>query len=108
MTQEVKHVLIAEFEGWKKLPADPRRDWVHVWMHPEFGNADVRYIPYSTDLNLCARVEAKIAELGIFDKYCDIIAADYFNIPAVLIRLTAEARVDAMVALIQQMKGAKK
>jgi hypothetical protein len=101
MTQEEKHALIAErLEGLKV--------WKIVWSPP-----------YSTDLNLCARVEGKIREMGqsVGELYTDLLLDvllpgtrhthtldyDYVDVNA-LRSAPPTARVDAMVQLIQTLK----
>jgi hypothetical protein len=69
---------------------------------------------YSTDLNLCARVEARIEQMGRATSYLDHLrdavggsgfdlSWDYPDEIWALVSAPASARVDAMVALIQGM-----
>jgi len=112
MTQEEKHALIAErLEGWTHICK-------HVTVYASsngrysgkqlLNHATGQWVPdYSSDLNLCARVEAKIAGMGEQSQYDYTIAlldavgsCKTFNV----LSAPASARVDAMVALIQSME----
>lgn len=137
MTQKEKHALIAErLEGWKWVQLANGR-WITckstytlqiVELYPETPVRDTHPASagydnapnYSSDLNLCARVERKIAEMGrasdyiarlgmqLVTKFRDgEIRQGFANAREDLcwwfLSAPATARVDAMVALIQQM-----
>lgn len=129
MTQEEKHALIAEFEGMQiiDIPFVPRsvrfdqslvfteraaQQWISAYPRSIMCN---RIPKYSSDLNLCARVEAKIAEMGdeakrqyrnqLWDR--EIIEDDRCQSDWWLISAPPAARVDAMVALIQSLEEKK-
>lgn len=119
MTQEEKHALIAEkIEGMRCVTYD---DAVHEMVPAQFdpdklysfgwvSTAKVIYFvlpSYCCDLNLCARTEAKIAEMGLDGEYIQCLRRvvwrdDPRNPEFAVATAPASARVDAMVALIHQ------
>lgn len=118
MTQAEKHALIAErLEGWTQLyilsgcMGQIACGWspTHTTMQP---------VPdYSNDLDICARVEHRIAKLGMFGAYMQMLVLTKARIEVsdgwdsvaveVALRATAADRVNAMVALIQSMEQPK-
>lgn len=129
MTTTEKHALIAEkLDGYVWLqyrhPADARyasRKLLNVAMHDLFKEADMS-APidplnsgpnYSSDLNLCAHVEAKILSMGHIERYADLLCVEMgkalvLDFPEITVRCwyiiaKPQHRVDAMVALIQEL-----
>jgi hypothetical protein len=108
MTQEEKHALIAtRLDGWKAVKG------FHIYQDPVYEDPDgIRTFDlpeYSTDLNLCARVEAKIAEMGwtVADTYLDALwdlCPENMPLNWWMATATPTVRVDAMVSLIESLK----
>lgn len=129
MTPDEKHALIAEkLEGYKwvsrvnhcfLVDADEAGYLVSSDWMTEYGQSkplaprSYDKVPdYSTDLNLCARVQGKIEALGwkviaLYEEKLKAIWRDdptiEMSLPFWYINAPATARVDAMVALIQSL-----
>jgi hypothetical protein len=130
MTQEEKHTIIAEFEGFRqayceceqcqKRWATGRPKEMVLTQKPDgwegcsaaiinydnvFANDEFQY---STDLNLCARVEAKIAGMELIYNYLwhleKILEQGARVSTAKVFMAPPTARVDALVRLITTLK----
>lgn len=122
MTQEEKHALIAErLEGF--IPPPPGAKFDIWWKERIIGSdatraAFLRPPNYSDDLNLCARVQAKIAgDLVLSGRYLTLLTEAMppesfmprepysFATRWWVLSAPATARVDAIVALITQSEA---
>lgn len=112
MTAEEKRALIAErIMGWREDNPDSS---VPCWYSEEEKRSYIKSeFNLENDLNLCARVEAKIAAMGRGEYYALLVLQQLENtkpdegmIPLTnfpFITAPAPVRVDAIVALIQSM-----
>lgn len=114
MTQVEKHALIERvFFGREWTPSEDveRYGWLLDGKHPGGAEWDCRHEPpnYSGDLNLCARVEAKIAEMGVKTRSYYAARLEMrgdlgHHYKFRLLAASADARVDVMVALVRELE----
>jgi hypothetical protein len=113
ITAEEMHALIAErLDGWTCLKGHPDP----MWMDAAGELAWVASLPnYSTDLNLCARAEAKVAEMGDSAREgyhrhlsCVLRETEPMLSPFTVATAPASARVRALYAVAMSLKAEPK